>query len=348
MNTGKDALQRRILVLRLAEELGNVAEACRRAGVTRTQYYEYKRRFDQHGVEGLKNLPRAARSHPQATPLDLVDKIATLALAMPTAGCNRLEAELKSQGIRLSSVSIQKHLVRRSLGSRHDRWLALERIAVEQGRTLDAAQTAFIEKHNPCFGERHAPCSRPGELLTQSTRLVGRFEGAGKLYLHSVVDTFGNHAFAALHVSKRPEAAVALLHDAVLPFYERHGLALDAILTDNGREFRGSATHPYELYLLLNGIEHRRARVGSRKASGFAERFQRTAVDEFFSVESKRKGEMSLSSLQEGLAAWLAHYNGERVHPGYPNHGRTPRSMVLGAMEETADGLSSMEIRKQA
>jgi len=29
----------------LAEALGNVSEACRRRGISRTQFYEYKRRF---------------------------------------------------------------------------------------------------------------------------------------------------------------------------------------------------------------------------------------------------------------------------------------------------------------
>ena len=40
-------------------------------------------------------------------------------------------------------------------------------------------------------------------------------------YLHAVVDTYGSYAFGFLHLSKQPEAAVAVLHNEVLPFYRR-------------------------------------------------------------------------------------------------------------------------------
>ena len=48
--------------------------------------------------------------------------------------------------------------------------------------------------------------------------MVGTLKGIGRVYLHAVVDTFGSYAFGFLHVSKQPEAAVAVLHNDVLPF----------------------------------------------------------------------------------------------------------------------------------
>lgn len=51
-----------------------------------------------------------------------------------------------------------------------------------------------------------------------------------------MVDTYGACAFGFLHVSKQPEAAVAVLHNDVLPFYARLGLPVSTVLTDNGRE----------------------------------------------------------------------------------------------------------------
>ena len=94
-----------------------------------------------------------------------------------------------------------------------------------------------------------------------------RLKGVGKVYLHAVVDTYGSYAFGFLHVSKQPEAAVAVLHNEVLPFYHRLDLPVNAVLTDNGREFCGTETHPYELYLDLNGIEHRRTKVRTPKTN---------------------------------------------------------------------------------
>ena len=45
MKAEKKLARGRLSVLELAEALGNVSEACRRRGISRTQFYEYKRRF---------------------------------------------------------------------------------------------------------------------------------------------------------------------------------------------------------------------------------------------------------------------------------------------------------------
>jgi len=64
----------RLSALQLAEALGNVSEACRRRGISQTQFYEYKRRFQAHGLEGLKDLPPIHKFHPQTTPPEVVKK----------------------------------------------------------------------------------------------------------------------------------------------------------------------------------------------------------------------------------------------------------------------------------
>lgn len=87
-------VKQRLSVLQLAEALGNVSEACRQRAVSRTQFYEYKRRFQTHGIEGLKDLPPIAKSHPMTTPPETVEKIKSLAHTHPAYGCNRLEALL--------------------------------------------------------------------------------------------------------------------------------------------------------------------------------------------------------------------------------------------------------------
>ncbi len=50
---GTKLAEQRLSVLELARELGNVAEACRRRGLDRTSFYEWKRRFQTQGYEGL-------------------------------------------------------------------------------------------------------------------------------------------------------------------------------------------------------------------------------------------------------------------------------------------------------
>ena len=251
----------RLSVLELAEALGNVSEACRRRGISRTQFYEYKRRFQTHGIEGLKDLPPVHKSHPMTTPEEVQEKIVALSLSHPAWGCNRVSDQLKLEGISVSAPTVQNILNKKGIGSRYERWFRLEEETAQKEIELSVEQVAFIEKHNPCFRERHIESWRPGELLNQDTFFVGHLKGVGKVYLHAVVDTYSSFAFGFLHVSKQPEAAVAVLHNEALPFYSEKGLKVESVLTDNGKEFCGGEGHPYRLYLELNEIGHRTTKV---------------------------------------------------------------------------------------
>jgi transposase InsO family protein len=191
-------------------------------------------------------------------------------------------------------------------------------------RTLSAEQVAFIEKHNSQFKERHVESSRPGDLLNQDTFFVGHLKGVGKVYLHAVVDTYSSFAFGFLHVSKQPEAAVAVLHNEALPFYAQRELKVENVLTDNGKEFCGGEGHPYRIYLELNEIEHRNSKVGRAQTNGFVERFNRTVLDEFFRKAFREKLYESVEALQQDLDEWLEYYNQKRPHQGYRNMGRRP------------------------
>jgi transposase InsO family protein len=329
MNAPEKVARQRLSVLQLAQSLGSVSEACRQRGMTRTQFYDYKRRFEVQGLDGLKDLPPIHKTHPQTTPPEVVEQIVALSLAHPAWGCVRLSAYLKLAGVALSSPTIQDILIRHGMGRKFERLLKLEEQAAVEGSELTPEQVGAIEKGNPCFRERHVESSRPGELLAADTYYVGNFNGIGKVYLHTVVDTYGSYAFGFLHTSKLPAAAVAVLHNDVLPFYAERGLPVGAVLTDNGREFCGTPTHPYELYLALNGLEHRRTKVRHPQTNGFVERFQLTLKEEFFGVALRETLYESVEALQAALDTWLTYYNTERPHLGYRNQGRRPLDTVV-------------------
>lgn len=341
--------RQRLTVLQLAESLGNVSEACRRGGLDRTSFYEYKRRFQTHGIEGLKDMPPIHKTHPQTTPPEVVEKMLALSMANPTRGCVWLSDKLKLEGISVSSPTVQDLLIKNGMGKRYDRLLKLEEQAAREALELTAEQVALIEKNNPCFRERHVESSRPGELLSQDTFYVGRLKGVGRVYLHVVVDTYGSYAFGFLHISKQPEAAVAVVHNDVLPFYQEREIDVAAILTDNGREYCGTDRHPYELYLQLNDIEHRTTRVRRPQTNGFVERFNRTVLDEFFRTAFRTKFYESVEELQADLDQWLVYYNTERPHHGYRNMGKRPIDTVEQYLKTRtapveapdADGLST-------
>lgn len=328
MNATDKLARHRLSVLQLAETLGSVSEACRQRGMTRTQFYEYKKRFQTFGFEGLKDLPPIHKTHPQTTPPEVVERILELALQHPSKGCNYLSHRLKLDGKAVSGPTIQSILDKHGMGSRFQRLLKLEEQHVQAGLELSAEQIAALENANPAFRERHVESSRPGELLSADTFFVGHFKGIGKVYLHAVVDTYGSYGFGFLHTSKQPEAAVAVLHNDVLPFYAGQGLSVQAVLTDNGREFCGTDNHPYELYLALNDLEHRRTKVRTPRTNGFVERFQRTVLEEFFIETLRTTFYETVDALQADFDAWLRHYNTERPHQGYRNMGRRPMDTV--------------------
>jgi transposase InsO family protein len=214
------------------------------------------------------------------------------------------------------------------LGSKYERLLKLEAMALDKEIELTPEQVKAIEKANPCFKERHVESSVPGELLAQDTFQVGILKGVGKVYLQAVVDTYGSYAFGYLHTGKRPEHAAAVLHNDVLPQYELWDLPVKTVLTDNGREYCGTDTHPFELYLSLNEIEHRKTRVKRPQSNGFVERFNRTVLDEFFRPAFRTKLYTSVDMLQKDLDQWLKFYNNERAHQGYRNRGKRPIDTV--------------------
>lgn len=320
----KKVARARLSVLELAEALGNVSEACRRRGMDRTQFYEYKRRFQTHGIEGLRDLPPVHKSHPQTTSPENVEAILNLSLQYPAWGCRRLSDQLALQGIRISAPTIQSILAKNDMATMADRLFKLEAKSASEPIQLTSEQVRAIERNNPAFRERHIESSRPGELLAQDTFYVGSLKGVGKVYMQVVIDTFGSYAFGFLHTTKQQECAVAVLHNDVLPFYEEKRIPIKAIITDNGTEFCGKETHAYEFYLALNDIEHRKTRYRRPQSNGFAERFNRTMLDEFFRKAFREKFYTSVEDLQADFDVWLNHYNHERPHRGYRNNGRRP------------------------
>lgn len=64
----------------------------------RSQFYEFKRRFQTHGLDGLKDLPPTPKSHPMPTPEGVVAQILEMSLAHPAWGCVRLSNQFELGG----------------------------------------------------------------------------------------------------------------------------------------------------------------------------------------------------------------------------------------------------------
>jgi len=329
MTAEKKLAQKRLTLLQLAEKLRNVSEACRRHGVSRSQFYEYKRSFQEKGFEGLIDQPPIPKTFANETPPKVKKKVIDLSLEHPAWGPVHISDHLRLQSVTVSPSTVRNIWLKENIETKYKRLLLLEQKKNGKDINLTEEQIKLLEKANPCFRERHVESPYPGYLLSQDTFMVGTIKGIGRIYLQAVIDTYGSYAFGKLYTSKLPETAVDVLYDRVLPFYKDHGLIVEHILTDNGREYCGKPMiHPYQIFLEFTDIKHRRTKVATPRTNGFVERFNRTILDEFFRETFRKKFYASVAELQEDLDQWLHYYNHERPHRGYRNMGRRPIETV--------------------
>ena len=326
--------RRKLSLLKLAEELGNVSKACRIMGYHRDTFYEIKRAFQVGGVHALVEQKRGPRGpHPNRVAPEIEAEILDYALTHPTWGQQRVANELRLKGHEISPGGVRGVWLRHELETRHKRLLRLETVSQGETIVLTEEQMQLLERHSVDFRCRHIEASRPGELLNQDTFYWGSLKGVGKVYVQVVVDVFCSLAFAKVYTSKMPVTACDLLYDRVLPFYEALGVEVGAVLTDNGREYCGRPdSHPYELLLAMDGIEHRNTRIRSPRTNGFVERMNRTLLDECFRVAGRTTWYVEPEEIQRDLDRFLEYYNLERSHQGYRLKGRTPAQALREAL----------------
>ena len=196
-----------------------------------------------------------------------------------------------------------------------------------------------LERFSPEFRERHIKSDFTGDLVAVDTFFVGHLKGVGKIYLQSAIDCYSRYAWGRLYNSKMPVTAVHALNESVLPTFDEHRASIKTVLSDNGREFCGRPeSHPYELFLQMEGIEHRTTRVRRPQSNGFVERLHRTLLDEHFRIMGRTKWYESIDEMQADLDLYLHHYNHERPHQGRNMNGRKPYQVFIeGLPQESLD-----------
>ena len=326
MTASEQITKRKLSLLQLAEELGNVSKACQLMGYHRDSFYEIKRAFQTAGVAGLVEQKRGPRGpHPNRVSPEAETAILDFCLKHPTKGSQFVANQLRLSGVEVSPSGVRGVWQRHDILKRHQRLLRLEAQASDTTYILSDEQRRLLERAGSDVIPQHVESSAPGELLNQDTFYWGTLKGVGKVYVQVVVDTFCSLTFAKVYTSKMPITAADTLYDRVLPFYEAIGVPVQAILTDNGREFCGKPEqHPYELLLAMENIEHRRTKIATPRTNGFVERMNRTLLDECFRVAGRQTWYITPAEIQRDLDTFLRYYNLERSHQGYRLRGRTP------------------------
>lgn len=324
-------IKNKVGLLNLAEELGNISQACKVMGFSRETFYRYKSAAAEGGVEAL--LDKSRRKPNLANRVDEAIELAVNehAIEFPAHGQLRASNELRKRGIFVSPSGVRSIWLRHQLGCLKQRLSALEKRSAEEGLVLTESQIAALEKKKDddlACGEIET--AHPGYLGSQDTFYVGNLKGVGRIYQQTFVDTYSKVAFAKLYTTKTPITSADLLNDRVLPFFEEHSMNMLRILTDRGTEYCGKPErHDYQLYLAINDIEHTKTKAYSPQTNGICERFHKTILQEFYQVTFRKKIYASLEELQKDLDSWINYYNNERTHQGKICHGRTPMQTFL-------------------
>jgi transposase InsO family protein len=170
---------------------------------------------------------------------------------------------------------------------------------------------------------RRIHTDRPGELVHVDVKKLGRIPPGGGWrmrgrervehhskhrvgydYIHSAIDAHSRLAYSEILSNEKGPTCAAFWQRAE-HFFAAHSISVEAVLTDNARNYLGN-----DFTTALNGIDHRRIRPRRPQTNGKVERFNRTLLDEW----AYARLYTSNGQRTRALDRWLHLYNHHRGH----------------------------------
>jgi transposase InsO family protein len=271
------------------------ATVARQMNVSRDTVYKWWRRA-QADPDGQWWLDRSSRPHhsPAATRRKLERKILSLR-RNKKLGPARIAARLEMPPSTVHAVLARNQMPRLSWMDRPT-GRVVRRYEHAHAGDLVHVDIKKLGKVPPGGGWRaHGRAARPA-----------RHRQIGYCFVHSAVDDHSRLAYSEAHDDEQGATAAGFWRRA-RAFFAEHGIAVRAVLTDNGSCYR-SQDRLQEL--VAGGAVPRRTRPYRPQTNGKVERFNRTLLEEWayaraYSSEAERR---------RRLDSWLHTYNHHRCH----------------------------------
>jgi transposase InsO family protein len=270
-----------------------VSQAAASAGVSRQASYKWLRRWQEEGLDGLRDRSSRPHTSPRLVPEGTAREIL------------RLRQRLKTGPRRIAPL----------VGRAHSTvYAVLRRHGVSRLRTLDRSTGVPIRYVRDHPGElvhldmkplARVPAGGGHRFLGRSPATTHR--GAGFEVVHVAVDDASRLAFAQiLPDAGGPTSARFLL--AAAAFYAAQGVRLERVMTDRAMAYRLSREFRTATQTLR--VRHKLTRPYRPQTNGKAERFIQTLLAEWAYARLYRSNE----ERRRAFPKWLHYYNHHRPH----------------------------------